>query len=410
MPHQRRLDDSSIRRRALGERSRVSIRRRSLRRAAALLALAVAAQGETPAPRGGQARVETSDERLARVQERRKALERELARLRGQERTLLGEVERLELVVLAKGQQLEETRLVLQRANAQLAATLRRAGELKQSIDATRPQLAAHARALYKLGELSYLRVLLSVDSPSDMFRGYRFVTALARRDNQRIVAFRSDLRELTAAQAELEQRTREAQALRAELERTRRALDLDRRRKTELLTQIVERKETHVAYVAELEEAERRLGELLLGLAAGEVSVPLVAFKGALPWPVSGRVRVPFGRRKHARFETYTIQNGVEIEAEEREPVAAVHDGTVVFADHFRGYGLMVVLDHGGKHHSLYAHLDELRVALGQKVAAGMVIATVGAGLEGPGLYFEIRSQGRPEDPLGWLRKPQGL
>jgi septal ring factor EnvC (AmiA/AmiB activator) len=375
--------------------------------ATALLALAVAAQGAPHAPHGGQARAETSDERLARVQERRKALERELARLRGQERTLLGDVERLELVIRAKGQQLEETRLVLQRTNVQLGATLRRTSELKQSIDATRPQLAAHARALYKLGELSYLRVLLSVDRPSDMFRGYRFVTALARRDNQRIASFRSDLRALGAAQAELEQRTREAQALRGELERTRRALDLDRQRKTELLTQIVERKETHVAYVAELEEAERRLGELLQGLAGDEVSVPLVAFKGTLPWPVAGRVRVPFGRRKHPRFETYTIQNGVEIEAEVREPVAAVHDGTVVFADHFRGYGQMVVLDHGGKHHSLYAHLEEVNVALGQKVVAGMVIATVGAGLEGPGLYFEIRSQGRPEDPLGWLKKP---
>lgn len=375
--------------------------------AALLLALGVAAQAEAPAPPHGQARAETSDERLARIQERRKTLERELARLRGQERTLLGEVERLELVIRAKGEQLQETRLVLQRTNAQLGATLRRAGELRQSIDTTRPLLAAHARALYKLGELSYLRVLLSVDRPSDVFRGYRFVTALARHDNQRIVAFRSDLRALTAAQSELEQRTREAQALRAELERTRRALDLDRQQKTELLTQIVERKETHVAYVAELEEAERRLGQLLQGLAEGDVSVPLVAFKGTLPWPVVGRVRIPFGRRKHPRFETYTIQNGVEIEATVREPVTAVHDGTVVYADHFRGYGLMLVLDHGGKHHSLYAHLDEVSVELGQKVAAGMVIATVGAGLEGPGLYFEMRSQGRPDDPLNWLKKP---
>jgi septal ring factor EnvC (AmiA/AmiB activator) len=86
---------------------------------------------------------------------------------------------------------------------------------------------------------------------------------------------------------------------------------------------------------------------------------------------------------------------------------VAAVHEGSVVFAERFKGYGLMVVLDHGGKHHSLYAHLAEARVLLGRKVAAGEILGTVGpGGLEGPGLYFEMRFQGRPEDPVDWLTR----
>jgi septal ring factor EnvC (AmiA/AmiB activator) len=80
-----------------------------------------------------------------------------------------------------------------------------------------------------------------------------------------------------------------------------------------------------------------------------------------------------------------------------------------VVFADRFKGYGLMVVLDHGGKHHSLYAHLAETSVQLGQKVAEGDTLGTVGAsGVEGSGLYFEMRFQGRPEDPLDWLKRPE--
>lgn len=349
----------------------------------------------------------SADERLARVQERRRALERELARLRGQEKSLLGDVERLELAIRVKGEQLQETRLVLQRANAELDATLRRAGDLRRSIDATRPLLAARARALYKLGELSYLRVLLSVDRPSDIFRGYRFVTTLARRDNQRIAAFRSDLEALTATQSELELKTRQAQTLRVGLERTRRALDADRQRKTDLLTQIVEKKEIHAAYVQELEDAEERLTRLLQGLAGVEVGVPVAAFKGALPWPVLGRVRASFGRRKHPKFDTFTIQNGIAIEAASETPVAAVYDGTVVFVDRFRGYGLMVVLDHGSKHHSLYAHLNEALVHLGQEVPAGTIVGRVGSGgPEGPGLYFEMRFQGRPEDPMEWLKR----
>ena len=361
------------------------------------------AQSRPEASQGSEK--EPPDDRLRRVEERRQALEREVAQLRTEEKSLLGEVERLELEVRLRGERLREIQLLLQRTNAQMDLTLSRTRELTKSLDQARPVLAARARALYKLGDVSYLRLVLSVDSPSDILRGYRFVTALARRDNERIAAFRADIASLAAAKMELERKTREALALRADLERTRRSMDADRKSKTELLTEIVEKKETNAAYLDELAEAEAKLEGLLEGLAQGDVSVPVSAFKGTLPWPVAGKVRVPFGRRKHARFDTYTIQNGIEIAAPQDTPVTAVYEGTVVFADRFKGYGLMVAVDHGGKHHTLYAHLGDVAVQVGQKVAAGERLGSVGAGLEGPGLYFEVRFQGRPEDPAEWLR-----
>jgi len=389
--------------------------------AAALLALAAvaglaAAQSSRPslAPPSAPAAAPAAspgpaapDERLRKVQERRRALEQDLARLRGQEKSLLGDVERLELEVRLRAEELREIQIGLQRTQEQMDATVKRLKEVEAQVERERPVLSARARALYKLGELSYLRLLLSVEKPSDIFRGYRFVTALARRDNQRISAFRADLNTLAATRADLEARTREALALREGRERARRALDADRRRKTALLTQIVEKKETHAAYLAELQEAEGRLSGLLEGLAEGDVSVPVAAFKGSLAWPAEGEVRTPFGRHKHPKFDTYTVQNGIEIAARADAPVTAVHEGTVVFAERFKGYGLMVVVDHGGKHHSLYAHLAEARVVPGQRVAAGEVIGTVGTALEGPGLYFEMRFQGKPEDPMEWLRAP---
>ena len=327
-------------------------------------------------------------------------------RLRAQERSVLGELERLELEVRLRGEELKEIQIQLQRTNEQMDATLRRARELEESVDRTRPVLAARARALYKLGELSYLRLLLSVERPSDLVRGYRFVSTLARRDRQRLAAFRADLAALAETRSELEAKTREALALRRAVEQARRSLDTERRRKSQLLTSLVERKETQAAYLEELGAAETRLEQLVQGLAEGEVSVPVAVFKGSLPWPVTGRVRSGFGRRKHPRFDTYTLHNGIEIESSFETPVAVVHEGTVVFAERFRGYGLLVVVDHGGKHHSLYAHLAESRVGVGQRLAAGDVIGLVGgSGIDGPGLYFEMRAQGRPEDPLEWLR-----
>jgi septal ring factor EnvC (AmiA/AmiB activator) len=375
--------------------------------AALLLPAPTRAQPAAPAASPEAIPSPVADERLRRVRDRKQSLEREVARLRGQEKSLLGDVERLDLEVRLRQEQLRETQLVLNRTNDELDATVRRLRGLEASVAQARPALAARARALYKLGELSYMRMLLSVERPADMLRGYRFVSALARRDRERMAALRSDLAALTTTRRDLEQRTRQALALRSDLERTRRTLEADRSRKSELLTSLVEKKEIQATYLEELEQAEKRLTAFLSGLAQGDATVPITAFKGSLPWPAPGRVRTAFGRHKHPRFDTYTLHNGIDVEATSDTPVTAVHEGTVAFAEAFLGYGLMVIVDHGGKNHTLYARLAEVRVRPGQRVAAGEVLGTVGASaVEGTGLYFEFRAQGRPQDPLEWLTR----
>jgi septal ring factor EnvC (AmiA/AmiB activator) len=350
----------------------------------------------------------TDDDRLRTVQERRAALEQELKKMRGEEKSLLGEVEELELELQLRGDELVEIQISLKRTRAQLDATVARVKQLETSLAEARPALARHARALYKLGDTSYLRLLLSIERPTDFFRGYRLITTLARRDNARVAQFRQDLAEHTAERAELEKRTQESIALRNKLAAARHTLDAQRARKTELLTSLVERKELNAAYVEELGQAETRLQQMLSGLGEENVAVPLGAFRGSLPWPVAGPVREGFGRRKHPRFDTYTIKNGIEIAAAADAPVRVVHEGRVVYADRFRGYGLLVVVDHGGKHYSLYGQLAELFVSNGQDVPAGAVLGRAdSAGPDGPGVYFEMRYQGRPEDPEQWLAKP---
>lgn len=369
------------------------------------LALSQAAVLAAPLQESPPAAAAPDDERLRRIQERKALIEKDLGKLRGRERSLLGEVERLELEVRLRTEELREIQAVLDRTNRQLDGVAKRTRELDARIAAERPGLRARARALYKLGELSYLRILLSVDRPAEVFQGYRFVSTLARRDSERIAGFRRDLFELRTSRAELEKKTQEALTLRADLDRARHNLDQHRERKVALLREIVEKKETHAAFLEELKTAEAKLQQLLGGLTEGEFSAPMAAFKGVLAWPALGRLRVGFGRHKHPRFDTYTVQNGIEIAANADDPVQAVHEGTVVFADRFLGYGLMVVLDHGSKHHTLYARLAEIKVSQGQHVGEGEAIGAVGAGIEGPGLYFEVRFQGKPEDPLDWLR-----
>jgi septal ring factor EnvC (AmiA/AmiB activator) len=373
--------------------------------AATALVLAVAA---TPVPRPTEPEpaAPTSD-RLKKVEERRRSLEDELGRLRTDEKSLLGDVERLELEVRLRSQELREAQLTLRRTREEMDVTQRKAATLEKSLASTRPTVVARARALYKLGQFSYLRLLLSVERPVDVLRAYRFVSALAREDKDRVAHFRHDLAALTTTRADLEKKNREANDQRAELERRRQRLQAEREHKTELLTSLVERKETRLAYFEELEQAEGRLRELVETGQEGDAAVPIAALRGSLPWPVAGKVRVGFGLRKHPKFDTMTPHNGLDIEAAPEAEVHTVHEGTVTHAGRFLGYGQIVVVDHGGKHHTIYAHLGEVKVAVGDHVASGDLVGTLPP--EEPAeLYFELCFQGRPVDPIDWLVKAE--
>jgi septal ring factor EnvC (AmiA/AmiB activator) len=369
--------------------------------AGAVPALLLAAVAATSTP----ASAPTSD-RLVKVEERRKSLEDEIARLRRDEKSLLGDVERLELEVRLREQELREIQLTLRKTREEMDAAQRRAAGLEKSLAETRPAVVARARALYKLGEFSYLRLLLSVERPVDVFRAYRFVSSLAREDKERVADFRRDMTALDSTRRELEKKSRNALDLRAEGERRRKRLDAERHRKTDLLTSLVEKKETHLAYFEELQQAESRLRQLVEGGSAEDVSVPIAAMRGSLPWPVAGKVRVGFGPRRHPKFETVTPHNGLEIEGEPEAAVLAIHEGTVTHAGRFLGYGHIVVVDHGGKHHTIYARLAEPRVALGDKVTGGQPVGVLSPE-EPADLYFELCFQGRPVDPTDWLSKP---
>ncbi len=135
-------------------------------------------------------------------------------------------------------------------------------------------------------------------------------------------------------------------------------------------------------------------------------VVLPIKSFRGALEWPTAGKLVSRFGERRTLKYGVPTTQNGVEIEAADGQPVRAVHDGRVTFAEVFTGLGQLVIVDHGGLAFSLYGYLGSIGVARGRVVAAGEVIGTAGRAPSGtPAVYFEMRIDGRPVDPLQWLK-----
>ena len=162
---------------------------------------------------------------------------------------------------------------------------------------------------------------------------------------------------------------------------------------------------------IAELEEKAKRLEHLVdtlskhrQGLAA---PTDVRTLQGALPWPVQGKVIEQFGKQVNAKFATVTFSNGLKIAAAPGTGVQAVYPGTVLFSQWFKGYGNLVILDHGNRVFSLYGNLKSPAVAVGDRVNAGQTIAGVGESEAAHSgyLYFEIRQDNKPEDPQKWLR-----
>jgi septal ring factor EnvC (AmiA/AmiB activator) len=138
--------------------------------------------------------------------------------------------------------------------------------------------------------------------------------------------------------------------------------------------------------------------------------SVPDKGFgslKGHLSMPAKGEVIGGFGRHKHPEFNSYTVSNGISIAAPIGSDIHAVYDGQVIFADYFKGYGNMVIVDHGGGYFSLYAHASRILKKVGSPVGRNEIVASVGDtdSIKGALLYFEIRFQGKPVDPAPWFR-----
>jgi septal ring factor EnvC (AmiA/AmiB activator) len=163
---------------------------------------------------------------------------------------------------------------------------------------------------------------------------------------------------------------------------------------------------------LAVLEEKARRLERLIDVLA--KQNVPAVAgasdirgVQGALSWPVQGKIVERFGKQRNAKFATVTMNNGLKIAARPGTDVRAVFPGTVLFSQWFKGYGNLIILDHGNRVFSLYGNLKSPGVAVGDHIAAGQAIAGVGESEDAQSgyLYFEIRNDNKPEDPQKWLR-----
>jgi septal ring factor EnvC (AmiA/AmiB activator) len=365
---------------------------------------------QSPSTGSGQAPAAQDRSRTAqRANERIRTLLREADALAAQQSKLLTELRGLDEDRQKKTAEVARIDRELADTQAKLTESTKRAETLRQTADAQRPDIEARLVQLYKQGRAGYWRMLLAVDDLRSLGRAYRNAAALTAIDRERVETHQQTLQALDAETKQLKARASQLASLQNDAKRARLAADRAVAAHTALIDSIDARRDLNAQMTGELQAAQQRLQASLSQAEAGAdaVTLPLEAFNGALPWPVRGRVVARFGRETSSRFGTAVVRNGIEIETAEGQRVTAVHEGTVAYADQFTGYGTLVIVEHGGGGFSLYGYLGSVLVQRGTRVEPGSVVGISGRSPAGnPTVYFELRIDGRPVDPLQWLQK----
>jgi septal ring factor EnvC (AmiA/AmiB activator) len=375
-------------------------------RGVAVCALAASATLLAQAP---AADPNAADAAAQRAAERIRALQRESEGLASQERSLLVDLRKLEVERELKSAELANVERELRETRAKVTATIARAAVLRDAADTERPGVEQRLVQLYKLGHAGYWRLLLDSNDLRAIGRAYRTASALNRLDRERVQQHQKTLEALDGERRALEAHLKDVSRLQERAVAARNAIDRTVASRTSLVVSIDERRDLNAQLAGELEAAQQRLQGTVaqLGGRGGPVMLPLRPFRGALPWPAAGVLIGRFGRATTSRFGTSIARNGIEISVAEGQPVRAVHEGTVAFSDQFTGYGNLVIIDHGDGAYSLYGYLASLEAARGAHVDAQTRVGSSGRNPSGnPALYFELRIDGKPVDPVQWLKR----
>ena len=378
---------------------------------------------------GEEAELEAQRERLERLQQEIRQKREEAARLGRRESSVLQELRRVENELGVTQELVHTLEDQIAERSREIESTTESLARAQDELAVKRQILARRLRTIYKLGRYGNFQVLLMADSFAEILGRYKYLRMIAEQDRRllsRIARLETTIRRNRAALEDARSGLAEAREQRVEQVQSLAATERDRER---ALTQVKSQRSEQLEAAAALEAETKKIQSLLATLerrraerealarreaeeagrdAPAPAASTLTGDFGALDWPVDGEIVERFGRSRHPVYNTEVVNNGVDIRAARGTPVRSVEAGEVVYADYNGGYGLMVILDHDGGDYSLYAHLDRAAVSIGERVAKGQTIGTVGesGSLVGPKLHFEIRQAGKAVDPIGWLRR----
>lgn len=354
-----------------------------------------------------------------------------LRKTKKEERQVSSELVKIDRSLQEKEQNLKALNRELKQAEIQVERTRQDIEGARHEAEKKRDQIRQRLVAMYKAGEFGNIRILFSSGTLPQLVENQRYMKAVLEHDKKLFTEYNAKIDNLRSLKQNLEQDAARKEKIKGAVNAKKQEIETEKQKKTVYLSQVRQDKQAYLASLAELQANARRLQAMVERLEARSrksytpkgdrqparpdagKDLPPVADKGfasqrgRLPVPVRGQVVGTYGRHKHPEFNSYTISNGISISAPSGTEIRSVYEGQVIFASAFKGYGNMVIIDHGGGYFSLYAHSSKILKGVGTRVSGNETVALVGDtdSPKGPMLYFEIRYQGKPIDPSPWLR-----
>ena len=350
------------------------------------------------------------------IEARLKALEQEISNYKetldstqGQKSEIEATLERNEQGINKLINEIDTIEKELDTTNDKVSSLTEKQKELLTVKSEQQYYIEQQVRAAYEIGSQEYLKVLLNQEDPNEIARMLAYYDYFNQARSRQIESYNLTLLDLDRVTQELAEETVVLESQRRALGAQQKSLANVQKEKQMTLKALINQISTTGSALLKLEQDRGRLEQLLdkleeslANLDAPRNAQPFAGMQGKLLLPVEGRISHRFGNHKNQGKLRW---HGIFIDAAEGESVYAVHYGRVVFSDWLRGFGLLMIISHGEGYMSLYGHNQALFRETGDWVSAGEVIAAVGdsGGQDKTGLYFEIRIDGKPNNPQNW-------
>jgi len=363
------------------------------------------------------AHAENTDEeknaaRLEQLRERIAQLRVVLKTARSKKSKVENDLRKMDQSISQINRKLRHLRIQINKQKKRLQALFEQRQQLRNSLSEHREQLASQVRASYVMGRQEQLKIVLNQGDPSTVQRALVYFDYLNRSRSEQIHEVVGQLKQLQQVEQQIGAEKLKYEDLSSKQSDKRAELLATRTARKKILHTISKEIVSKDKQLGRMLQDEKELQQVLRAVeslgditTAGLEGKPFAKRKGSLPWPANGRIRAKFGSQRASGGLRWS---GMLIDASSGQDVSAIARGRVAFTDWLRGYGLLMIIDHGDGYMSLYGHNQSVFKEIGEWVEEGEIIASVGSsgGQSRSQLYFELRHKGKPINPARWCRR----
>jgi len=350
---------------------------------------------------------------LSEIERKLKESKKQVKEAIEREKSILSEIDRINKTIKKKQGEIKIYETRISQTESDIKNLENEIMTLTGRLEQNKEKLKERLKALYKQHYGVKALILISAKDYQDLLNKSRYMNLIAYYDRQIISAVNSEISIANEKRTDLEVLRKNLQISKENVQNKQKEMNAEISKKDKLLASVRSKRSSYEDMIKELEVSSEKLRAMIetFDKETPSEQVPGTGFgaqKRRLPWPINGDVIIPYGKYSDPLYNIPVFKNGIEIRAVNSEQPRAVAGGNVVYADWFKGYGLLLIINHGNGYHSLYGHLSEIFFKSGDIIKKGTAVGNIGESgvLNVPSLYFEIRYKGKPVDPMQWLKK----